>query len=187
MVTRLTTPRIAPLAEDERTARQQEVIDDLVVGPTQNIYTTLARHPEYAAAMVNLGRTLRSGDLDLRHRETIILRMGWNCQAAYEFAQHRRLAQSAGMTLDEIRRIQQGPDAPGWDPVERLLCIAADELHADQIIGDETWSALTEHFDERELVEIIGLAGYYTLVCFQLNTLGVPIEDGAPSFVTDDE
>jgi alkylhydroperoxidase family enzyme len=187
MADRLTTPRIAPLTEDERTPRQQQVIDDLVVGPTQNIYKTLARHPDYAEAMVNLGRTLRSGELDIRHRETVILRMGWNCQSAYEFAQHRRLALGAGMTIDDIRRIQLGPDAPDWDPVERLLCIAADELHTNQIIGDETWAALVAHFDERSLVEIIGLAGYYTLVCFQLNSLGVPIEGDAPSFVTDDE
>ena len=57
----MSEPRIPPLPEGERTARQQAVIDDLVSGPTINIYTTLARHPDAAAAMVNLGRTLRGG------------------------------------------------------------------------------------------------------------------------------
>ena len=60
------TPRIPPLADGEPNARQQEVIDDLVVGPTVNIYRTIARHPDAAAAMVNLGRTLRGGRLSPR-------------------------------------------------------------------------------------------------------------------------
>ncbi len=185
MVQRLSTPRIAPLAAGEPTPRQQEVIDDLVVGPTQNIYKTIARHPEAAAAMVNLGRTLRGGRLSARHREIIILRTGWDCQSAYEFAQHRRVALSVGMTLDEVRRIQVGPDAAGWDPFEAALLRACDEVHADQIVAEATWATLSERYDEQELIEATMLIGYYHLVSFVLNTLGVPIEDDAPSFVED--
>ena len=118
---RLSTPRIPPLPVEERSPRQQEVIDDLVVGPTRHIYETIARHPEAAAAMVNLGRTLRGGRLSPRHRELVILRTGWNCRSAYEFAQHRRIALEIGMTIDEIRRIQEGPGAQGWEPFEAAL------------------------------------------------------------------
>jgi alkylhydroperoxidase family enzyme len=173
------------LAEGEPDPRQQEVIDDLVVGPTRNIYRTIARHPDAAAAMVNLGRTLRGGRLSARHREIIILRTGWNCQSAYEFAQHRRIALEVGMTLEELKRIQAGPDAPGWDSFEAALCRACDEVHADQIVSDETWAALSAEYDEQELIEATMLIGYYHLVSFVLNTLGVPIEEGAPSFVED--
>lgn len=179
-------PRLAPLAEGERTARQQEVIDDLVVGPTVNIYTTIARHPDAAAAMVNLGRTLRSGRLSPRHREILILRTGWNCRSAYEFAQHRRAALAVGMTLDDVRRVQDGPDAPGWaDPFEVALVRAADELYASASLTDETWAALASRYGEEELIEAVMLVGYYHLVSFVLNGLGVPLEPGAESFLTD--
>ena len=179
------TPRIPPLAEGEPDARQQAVIDDLVVGPTVNIYRTIARHPEAAAAMVNLGRTLRDGHLSPRRREVLILRTGWNCRSAYEFAQHRRVGLEVGMTLEDIRRIQDGPDADGWDEVERELCRMADELHDEKGITDETWTALTSHFDELEIIEAIMFVGYYHLISFVLNALGVPLEPGAESFVTD--
>jgi 4-carboxymuconolactone decarboxylase len=171
--------RLGPLAVGARTPPQQEVIDDLVVGPTVNIYATLARHPEVAAAMVNLGRHLRAGRLSGRHREILVLRTGWTCDSVYERAQHRRIAIGIGMSPDDLDRIRDGPDAPGWDPVEALLCRAADELHRDHTLGEGTWAGLAERFDEQELIEVAMLVGYYHLVSFTCNALGVPLESGA--------
>ncbi|HUZ08773.1 MAG TPA: carboxymuconolactone decarboxylase family protein [Acidimicrobiales bacterium] len=178
-------PRIAPLPEDERTPEQQEVIDWLVEGATVNIYTTIGRFPDLARAMVTLGRTLRSGTIPGREREILILRTGWNCRSAYEFAQHRRVAIGLGMGLDDIRRIQRGPQAPGWDPFEATLCTAADELHAVGTIADATWGRLTERYDDRQVTEATMLVGYYHLVSLLLNSLGVPVEDGLESFLPD--
>ncbi len=166
----------------DRSPRQQEVVDDLVVGPTVNIYTTLVRHPELAAAQVNLGRTLRAGRLSPRHREILILRTGCNCTSEYELAQHYRLATHIGMTGEDMERLWLGPDAPGWDPFEATLCRAADELHVDHVISDQTWAALAELYDEQQLIEVPLLVGYYHLVSYALNSLGVPIEAGAPRF-----
>lgn len=177
--------RLAPLAQAERNSRQQEVIDDLVRGPTVNVYTTLARHPDAAAAMVNLGRTLRSGRLTGRQREILILRTGWNCGSAYELAQHRRAAIAIGMTADDFDRIRQGPAAGRWDPLEAALVEAADELHEDCTITDATWASLAEHLDEQQLIEVAMVVGYYHLVSFALNALGVPLEPDTEPFGTE--
>jgi alkylhydroperoxidase family enzyme len=184
-VTTPSEPRLAPLADGEGTEEQEKVVADLVVGPTVNIYRTIARNPTAAAAMVNLGRTLRGGRLSPREREVLILRTGWNCQSAYEFAQHRRAALAVGMDLDDVRRIQDGPGADGWEPFEAVLCRAADELHAEHGLTDATWAALAERYDEQQLIEAVMLVGYYHLVSFTLNALGVPLEPGAESFLTD--
>ena len=178
-------PRIPPLPEEGRTDEQREVIEWLIEGSTVNIYTTVGRFPDLARAMVTLGRTLRSGTIPGREREILILRTGWNCRSAYEFAQHRRVALGLGMDLDEIRRVQQGPLAPGWDPFEAALCAAADELHATGTVGDATWALLSERYDDRQMTEATMLVGYYHLVSFLLNSLGVPVEDGVESFLPD--
>jgi alkylhydroperoxidase family enzyme len=174
--------RIPVLPEAERSARQQEVVDDLVVGPTVNIYATVVRHPELAAAMVNLGRTLRAGGLPGRDREILILRSGWNCGSAYELAQHYRVATEIGMSDEDMERIRLGPDAAGWDPFEAALCRAADELHSEHTITDPTWAALAARYDEHQLIETTMLVGYYHLVSFLLNALGVPLEPAAKPF-----
>lgn len=176
--------RIPPLPPGERSPRQQEVVDDLVVGPTVNIYETIVRHPEAAEAMVHLGRSLRSGGLSERHREILILRTGCNCGSAYELAQHYRVGLAVGMSEEDMGRILSGPDATGWDPFEAALCRAADELHAEHVISDATWAALSQRYAEPELIVATMLVGYYHLVSFVLNSLGVPLEPGAKPFPT---
>jgi alkylhydroperoxidase family enzyme len=174
--------RIAPLPESDRSVRQQAVLDDLVRGPTVNIYATVVRHPDLAEAMFHLGRTLRRNGLPDRHREILILRTGCNCGSAYELAQHYRVATEVGMTTGDMARIRLGPEADGWDPFEAMLCRAADELHVGHTIRDETWRALAERYDEQQLIQATALVGYYHLVSFVLNTLGVPLEQGARPF-----
>jgi alkylhydroperoxidase family enzyme len=182
MADRPTTSRIPPLPEDGRSDRQREIIDRLVVGPTVNIYTTVARAPELAEKMVALGRALRAGSVPHRDREVLILRTGWNCQSEYEFAQHRRLALSVGMTLDDLARIQAGPGAPGWDEFEAALCRMADELHQGAGVSDATWAALAARYDDEQLIQAVMLVGYYHLVSFLINALGVPLEADAAGF-----
>jgi hypothetical protein len=88
------------------------------------------------------------------------------------------------MTLDDVARIQDGPDADGWDPFESLLCHAADELHASYGLSDSTWRQLTATYDEQQVIEAIMLVGYYHLVSFVLNALEVETEPGAEGYIT---
>jgi 4-carboxymuconolactone decarboxylase len=175
-------PRIPPLPEESWDARQQAVLGPLLVGPTRNIYTTVVRAPELAERMTSLGRSLRAESIPVRHRETLILRTGWNCGSEYEFAQHRRIAAQAGMTDRDIERIKEGPGAADWDPDERLLCVLADELHQTNRITDATWDGLARRYEEQQLIQVVMLVGYYHLVSFVLNGLRVPLEDGAVGF-----
>jgi hypothetical protein len=81
-----------------------------------------------------------------------------------------------------MTRIRLGPEADGWDPFEAMLCRAADELHAEHTVSDDTWRALAARYDEQQLIQATALVGYYHLVSFVLNTLGVPLEQGARPF-----
>lgn len=175
-------PRLGPLPEGDRDARQRAVLEPLLGTPTQNIYTTLVRAPELAERMTALGRAVRDGRLPVRHRETLILRTGWRCGSEYEFAQHRRIAREAGMSERDIERIQEGPSASDWDADERVLCVLADELFEHNRITDATWAALASRYDEVRLIQVVMLVGYYHLVSDVLNGLRIPLEDGAVGF-----
>ena len=86
------------------------------------------------------------------------------------------------MTLDDVRRIQVGPTATGWDQFEETLCRAADELHSTSGVSNVTWTALAERYDDRQMTEAVMTVGYYHLVAFVINSLGVPLEAGAEGF-----
>jgi alkylhydroperoxidase family enzyme len=181
------TPRIAPLPVDQRDEQQRELLGDVggVTGPASNIFDTLVRHPGLFRKWLPFGGKLLTGKLPARDRELLILRTGWHCRSEYEWGQHVLIARSAGITDAEIDRVRAGPDAPGWDPFERALLAAADELHADACITDATWAALAERYDERLLIEVPMLVGHYHLVAFTLNSLGVQREEGVPDLPDD--
>lgn len=171
--------RIPPLPASEQDDRARELLAQAggeAAGAT-NIFTTLVRHPGLFRRWLPFGGKLLAGKLPARDRELLILRTGWNCGADYEWAQHVRIARRAGVADDEIARVKDGPDAPGWDPFDATLLRAADELHAQATLSDATWAALAARYDERQLIELPMLVGHYHLVAFALNSLGVQVED----------
>ncbi len=180
---RPTEPRIAPLAPEDMDDRQRQLMEQVGLGgPTVNIFATLVRHPGLFRHWLPFGGKLLAGRLPARDRELLVLRTGWRCRSEYEWAQHVVVGRQAGLTDEEITRVTEGPDADGWDDGDRLLLVAADELHDDACITDATWTALAERYDEPQLVEVPMVVGHYHLVSFTLNSLGVPLEDGVEGF-----
>jgi 4-carboxymuconolactone decarboxylase len=181
---RLVAPRIAPLSPAEQDEQSRELLAGVNVSgaPASNIFLTLVRHPGLFRRWLPFGGKLLAGKLPPRERELLILRTGWLCQAEYEWAQHRLIALSVGLSEEEIDWVREGPDAAGWDAFDATLLRAADELHAKARISDDTWQALADRYDERQLIEVPMLVGHYHMVAFTLNSLGVPVEEGIDGF-----
>lgn len=146
-----------------------------VTGTTPpNIFLTLGRHRGlFRGWLFFAGRLMPGGTFPRRESELVILRVAHLNDSAYERTQHRRLGRRAGLTDAEMDRVEDGPDADGWSPRERAMLRATDELHATRDLGDETWSLLREHFDDRGLIELVFLAGHYELLATALHTLRV--------------
>jgi alkylhydroperoxidase family enzyme len=108
----------------------------------------------------------------------VILRVGYLCKSGYEWTQHVEIGLRDGLTAPEIARIKQGADAADWSEDDRLLLRATDELHTDKFISDATWAALSAHFSEKQLMDLVYTVGQYTQVSMILNTFGVPLDAG---------
>ena len=178
------SPRIPPLSPDEQDDQARELLAGAAAPgiPASNIFATLVRHPGLFRKWMPFGGKLLSGKLPARDRELLILRTGWRCQSDYEWGQHVLIGRLAGVTDEEIERLKAGPDAPGWDPFDAALVRAADELHDDACITDETWTTLGGRYDEKQMTEVPMVVGQYHLVSFTLNSLGVQREPGVPGF-----
>jgi 4-carboxymuconolactone decarboxylase len=175
-------PRISPLPADERSPSAQALLEGVsVAGAEANIFTTLIRAEGLTRKWLPFGGKLLSGKIPARERELLILRTGWNCQAEYEWAQHVIIGLAAGLTQEEIDRIPSG-DGAGWNEFDSALLRAADELHGDCCISDETWAVLAAHYDTQQLIELPMLIGHYHMIAMTLNSLGVQIDGGLPRF-----
>ena len=178
------SPRIPPLPGNEQDDAARELLSQAAApgAPATNIFATLVRHAGLFRRWLPFGGKLLAGKLAPRDRELLILRTGWRCRAEYEWGQHVILGKGVGLTDEDVERVKAGPDAPGWDPFDATLVRAADELHDDACITDETWAALAERYDEKQLIEVTMVVGQYHLVSFFLNSAGVQREAGVPGF-----
>ena len=183
---RLKHPRVKPVDLNRLDETQREVLapfsnpDNMVGGgKVLNIFRTLVHAPKALRAFLGWGNYIlsRRNDLPEREREMVILRTGWNCRSGYEFAQHTRIGRNCGLSDEEIARVKQGPDAPGWTNIESAMLRAADELHADQFVSDQTWSELAELGDKGRM-DLVFTVGQYTQVSMMLNSFGIQLEDG---------
>ncbi|MDN5004331.1 carboxymuconolactone decarboxylase family protein [Bradyrhizobium sp. GCM10027634] len=174
---RLTTPRLEPLAPEDRNEAQRAM---LAKRADYNIYKTLAHHLEFVRAFGAIGGfTFQGSSLPPREREIIMLRMGWLCQAEYEWSQHARIAKSsAGLTDGDLHRIAEGPAAPGWSDFEASLLRMVDELRHDAMISDVTWPALHAQYSDQRIMEALFTAAQYQLVSMMLNSLGIQLDPG---------
>jgi len=117
-----------------------------------------------------------------RDREIVILRIGWLCQSGYEFGQHILIGRDAGLNDGEMKAIAVGADAPNWSEAEQALLKATDELHADAFISNATFAELTEHFEEKQIFDVIFAVGQYNMVSMALNSTGVQLDEGIPEY-----
>jgi 4-carboxymuconolactone decarboxylase len=183
---RLSEPRIKPLTESESDPANREVLERLRTpdgSRVLNIFATLAHHPDLLRRWLVFGNhVLGKSTLTPRQRELLILRTGWLWRAEYEWAQHALIARMSDIRDDEIRRVTEGPEAPGWTELESALLRAADELHADAFVTDSTWAVLARHLDTKQLMDLVFTVGQYTLVSMALNSFGVPLDPGLEGF-----
>lgn len=179
------TPRVPPLPEPQWDQATREMLEPLRRrGHIYNIFATLARHPQLLKRwMVFANHILIKSTLPPREREIVILRTGFLCQSEYEWGHHVPIAREAGLSHDEIERIKAGPTAAGWSPLESALVKAADELHTDSFVSEASWTLLTAHYGQEQMMDLIFTVGQYHLVSMALNSLGVQLEDGFTGFL----
>ncbi len=177
-------PRIPPVTDAEMTEAQKEVLGPILKRDNvDNVFRTMVQHPDLCRRwMVFANHILGKSTLPAREREVLILRIGWLCQAEYEWAQHVVIGKNAGLTDGEISDIKEGPAAPAWSEQDRLLLQATDELHKDAIISDKTWNALSKTYDRHQMMDIVFTVGQYNLVSMALKSFGVQLDDRLEGF-----
>jgi hypothetical protein len=67
-------------------------------------------------------------------------------------------------------------------PFDAHLLRAVDELHKDAFVSDQTWTALSERYNTKQLMDVVFAVGQYQLVSMALNTFGVQLDKGVKGF-----
>jgi len=180
---RLDKPRIPALTLEDCNEEQAKMLKQQQIrGKPANIFLTMANHEKLAKRWLVFGNHILSkSTLNAREREIAILRIGWLCQAGYEWGQHVVIGKAAGLTDEEIDNIKKGSDA-GWTKHEAFIIKAADELHSDAFVTDETWAGLKETYSDEQMMDLVFTVGQYNMVSMALNSFGVQLDDYIEGF-----
>jgi alkylhydroperoxidase family enzyme len=130
------------------------------------------------------GSLLDRGSLSLREREIVIDRTCALTGCEYEWGVHvATFSQAAHLTDEQVGATVLGSaDAPCWSPAEQALIAAVDALHASATLDEAEFKALSAHYDDGKIFEIILLCGFYRTVSYLANGLALPLEPNAARF-----
>ena len=177
------TPRIAPL-EPPYAPGIAGQFDRIMRGaPPPMLFRVMAGHSR-AWDKFRASSLLDRWPLPLRQREIVIDRTCALNACEYEWGVHAAIfAGAAELTDEQVRATVLGDaTAPCWSEAEQALIAAVDALHHRSTLGDAEFKALSAHYSDDQVLEIMLLCGFYRTVSYLANALALPREESAARF-----
>jgi 4-carboxymuconolactone decarboxylase len=184
-----TAPRIAPLQAPYPPGVEATLAKWMppasAVEPLR-LFRTLVVHEDLAGRMRPLGAGILGSSAHMAPllREVMIHRTCALTGAGYEWGVHA-VAFGGPLGLSEAQlysTVHGSWSDECWEPEQAAVFRLADELHQTSTISDELWQALTAHFDDRQILELIVTAGWYHVIGYVCNGARVAPEEWARPF-----
>ena len=187
--------RLAAVRPTDATSAQRQVIDEIAGGdrgrgrPLESMldergglagpFNAWVHRPDLGIVIQRLGERLRyHGSLPGAAREIAILAVGAKWVAEYEWWAHARIGRREGVSDETIDAIHRGERPTLSDPLESAVYDFTAALLETGRVEPAAYDAARAQIGDSGLVELVTLAGYYTLVSFTLNAFEVPLPAG---------
>nr|PPQ62672.1 carboxymuconolactone decarboxylase family protein [Streptomyces sp. QL37] len=143
-----------------------------------NVFRMLNHAPPLTGPAVHLGKAiLASTTLSPRLREMAILTVAARTGCRYEHSQHAPIALAVGVTGDQVDDLASGEVTEDlFTERHRTALTAVTELLTGHTLEPATLKSLQERYSGREIVELIALTGYYTMLAGLANGLDVDVD-----------
>jgi alkylhydroperoxidase family enzyme len=98
-------------------------------------------------------------------REMVTLLGATVDSAEYEWDQHVALSKAAGVSEEQRAALRRGDvDAPCFSPAEQAALRLAAAVQAGPEVTDPIFKTARKYLSDRQLVELVGLVGYYWML-----------------------
>jgi len=165
------------------TPEQKTMVDHLLAGERHGMngpFNVLLRSPEMGDLAQQFGAAARfHPSLPRTVAETVIIVTARFWMAQYEWRSHKAAALQAGVSPAIVDAIATGKRPTGMDAdLETGYNFIAELLKTKQV-SDANFKAAKDRFGEKGVVDMIGLAGWYSTVSMALNVDRYPLPNGA--------
>ena len=165
--------RLPPVAAATYDAAQQQAARDFEAKrhvPLSGPFLMLMRSPDLMTAARSMGDYLRyKSAIGNTLSEFVILITARAWSQDYEWTVHEPIAVKQGVAQTKIDAIADGrrPDAMSED--EAAAYDFVTELQRDRAVSDPTYVRALKRFGEKGVVDLAGIAGYYSLLSMEMN------------------
>ena len=174
--------RMGALTPEKMTEAQRKAAEEVASGPRGRIggpFNVLLRSPELMSPVQKVGEYLRfRSGLDRRIAElaTLIAARQWTQN--YEWSAHHPLALKAGLKSEVAQAIAEGRRPSGMAQDEEIVYDLLTELFHNKSVSDATYERAVKQFGEQNVVELVTIAGYYSLLGMLMNLARTPLPEG---------
>jgi 4-carboxymuconolactone decarboxylase len=177
--------RLDPPKMEELTPQQKEIYAAVsrsrprVSGP----FGVWLRTPPIADAANKLVNSVRdNGKLEKRQYELIVMTVAAYWTASYAWAAHEQTAKDVGVAPDVIEAIRTKKKPNFANPDEALIYDAVTSLLQNRKLPDSTYQGLLKTFGLEKTIEVITIAGIYSMIATVLNGFEVETPNGERPF-----
>ena len=126
-------------------------------------------------SFLNFAMSFRTGNLEPKLRELVILRMATLNASSYELMHHLPAAKTAGLSEMEISAITSSHPS-GLDQKQSVMTQLVDDCSQLGKVSDPTFEKAAELFSVAQIAEATLLAGLYEMLACFLKTMGVELD-----------
>jgi 4-carboxymuconolactone decarboxylase len=173
--------RMPPLLPEQMTAAQRSAAEALIAGPRKAVkgpFVPLLRSPELMDRLQKVGEYLRfHSSLDQRIGELVMMIVAREWTQQFEWHVHAPLARTTGVADETIAALADGrrPSAMAGD--EAVAYDFCDELLRTKGVSETTYRRTVAAFGEHGVIDMLGVAGYFTTVSMVMNVAHSPPEE----------
>jgi len=174
--------RMPPLAAEELDEEQKKAAEAFKASrgtPPFGPFVPLLRSPEVMLRAASLGDYLRYRNAlprKLGELAILIAARVWTQQ--FEWHHHARFALEAGLDAGLLGELAQGRRPERLEEAEAVVYDFSMELHRNRSVSDATYAKARQHFGEKGIIDLIGIAGYYGLLAMAMNVARTPLPEG---------
>ena len=171
--------RLPELKPEDWNEAQRQVADDIASGPRGSVrgpFPWLLRSPGIAGHVQRLGGYIRYDSAlpgNLRELAILIVARFWRAQ--YEWFAHKPLALKEGVdeaVVDAIAERRRPEFSDGAEEAVFDFCTSTLQSHA---ASDEAYRTVLDRLGEEQLVDLVSLLGYYSLLAMIMATFQIPV------------
>ncbi len=148
-------------------------------GPVFGPFEPLLHSPQVMTLSRSMGDYLRfKSAIGNTMSELVILIIAREWTQDFEWWYHYPLALKAGISKDIADAIADGRHPVGMSDDEDMIYSYTTELAKNKRVSDITFDRVKARFGTKGVVDLTGIAGYYTLLAMQLNSAQYKLPKG---------